>query len=81
MNSEFYRDLEKRMYSIALFGQLFALLKSRGTTLNRFGFERLDQQILLFFMVLRYIMEKTLASEPCFLRQQHSVQQRRTVLL
>lgn len=67
MNSEFYRDLEKRMYSIALFGQLFALLKSRGTTLNRFGFERLDQQILLFFMVLRYIMEKTLASEPCFL--------------
>lgn len=67
VNSDFYRDLEKRMYSIALSGQLFALLKSKGTTLNHYGFERLDQQILLFFMVLRFIMEKTLASEPCFL--------------
>lgn len=67
MNSEFYRDLEKRMYPIALFGQLFGLLKSKERTLVKYGFERLDQQILVFFMVLRFIMEKTLASEPCFL--------------
>lgn len=67
MNQEFYQDLEKRMYSIALFGELFSLLKSKGRSLDKYGFERLDQQILLFFMVLRFIMEKTLASEPCFL--------------
>ncbi len=67
MQSEFYRDLEKRMYTIALFGQLFSLLKQKGRTLDSYGFSRLDEQILLFFMVLRYIMERTLASENCFL--------------
>ena len=56
MQSEFYRDLEKRMYTIALFGQLFSLLKQKGRTLDSYGFSRLDEQILLFFMVLRSMM-------------------------
>ncbi len=69
MQSEFYGDLQKRMYTIALFGQLFSLLRQRGRTLDSYGFSRLDEQVLLFFMVLRYIMERTLASEPCFLEE------------
>lgn len=67
MQSEFYTDLQKRMYPIALFGQLFSMLKTKGRTLESFGFERLDEQILLFFMVLRFIMERTLASETCLI--------------
>lgn len=67
MNEDFYLDLQKRMYSIALFGELFGLLKSKGRSLEKYGFERLDQQILLFFMVLRFIMERTLESETCLM--------------
>lgn len=67
MNQEFYQDLQKRMGSIALFGELFALLKSKGISLGRYGFEELDQQTLLIFTVLRFIMDKTLASESCTL--------------
>lgn len=61
------QDMKKRLYTIALFGKLTSQIRTKSTTLARYGFETLDQQILLCFFTLRFIMEKTLQSETCFL--------------
>lgn len=67
MKQEFYKDMAQRTNTIALFGELFMLLRSRTQSLISYGFERLEDQIMLVFMVLRIIMEKTLAEDSCTL--------------
>ena len=61
MKKEFYRDMARRTATIALFGELFMLLRSRSRTLSDYGFEKIEDQMLLVFLLLRVIMEKTLA--------------------
>lgn len=67
MREEFFNDMAKRVPSIALFGELFVLLRSRSLTLSHFGFEKIEDQIMLIFFILRNIMEKTLEKERCTL--------------
>lgn len=67
MNSDFYKDMAQRVNSIALFGKLFMLLRSRARSLESFGFEKQEDQILLVFLLLRVVMEKTLSEELCTL--------------
>lgn len=67
MNSDFYKDMAQRVNTIALFGKLFMLLRSRARSLESFGFERQEDQILVVFLLLRVVMEKTLSEELCTL--------------
>lgn len=60
-------DMGKRLYTIALFGKLVSQLRTKSTSLAGYGFKTLDQQTLMCFYALRYIMEKTLQNEDCFL--------------
>lgn len=60
-------DMKKRLYTIGLFGKLTSQIRTKSQTLVGIGFETLDQQILLCFFTLRFIMEKTLQNEDCFL--------------
>lgn len=63
--AEYFSDMPSRMYSIALFSQLFTQMHEKMRTLRDFGLETIDQQVTFLFYVLRFLMEKTLRSEPC----------------
>lgn len=65
MNKHFYTDMAQRAYSISLFGELFVLLRSKAQTLTHYGFTKIEDQIMLVFLLLRIIMEKTLKDEYC----------------
>lgn len=67
MQLDFYKDMKRRIHSIALYGQFFALLSAKSITLERYGLTTLSLQITFVFFVLRLIMEKTLAEEECTL--------------
>ncbi len=67
MEKPLYNDMVQRVYSIALYGQLFILLRSKAQTLAKYGFEKTEDQILLVFLLLRIVMEKTLRDEDCTL--------------
>lgn len=67
MQREFYKDMARRTSLIALFGELFMLLRARTQTLAGYGFKKIEDQIMLVFMMMRVIMEKTLAEETCTL--------------
>ncbi|MDE5758301.1 MAG: hypothetical protein K2H85_06775 [Allobaculum sp.] len=67
MEKPIYNDMAQRVYSIALYGQLFILLRSKAQTLAKYGFEKMEDQILLVFLLLRVLMEKTLRDEDCTL--------------
>ncbi len=67
MNAELLHDMSQRTSTIALFGELFMLLRSKSQSLSGYGFEKTEDQIMLVFLTLRIIMEKTLAEESCTL--------------
>lgn len=67
MNAELLHDMFQRTSTIALFGELFMLLRSKSQSLSGYGFEKTEDQIMLVFLTLRIIMEKTLAEESCTL--------------
>lgn len=67
MEHPFVEDMQKRVYSIALNGQFYAQLQTKGRSLEKYGFSDLASQILFVFFVLRFLMEKTLQSDPCTL--------------
>lgn len=67
MEKDFYKDMKRRINSIALYGQFFSLLSSKSITLEHYGLNTLALQITFVFFVLRLIMEKTLAEEECTL--------------
>lgn len=67
MRDSFFKDMAKRVPSIALFGELFVLMRSRSQTLSHYGFSKIEDQIMLIFFILRTIMEKSLEKELCTL--------------
>lgn len=62
---EFYEDMKRRVYMLALNAQFFSQLLAKGRSLRTYGLESMDSQVLFLFFILRFLMEKTLSDEEC----------------
>lgn len=64
MNYEFLKNFDTRMERVGSYALLYKNSMQK-TTWKKYGFEEIDEQTNVIFMVLLYVMEQSLKDEPC----------------